>query len=76
MGREWNAKLGRRLGDSIVRAGDNKHVARLLVTDLEESSSTLVEVLDEDNRVIGEFLVRPSSRPEKLRYREETGWPQ
>jgi len=48
------------------------------VTDLENSEETLIEVLapvNGDERVVAEFLVRPSSKPKRLRYREEQGWP-
>jgi len=78
MSREWNDKLERRLQDSIWRAARLPRAARLLVTDLENSEETLIEVLapvNGDERVVAEFLVRPSSKPKRLRYREEQGWP-
>lgn len=85
MGREWNDKLQRRVQDSICRATDNPKPAKLLVTDLEDSDLTLVEVLeatvgpltgDIHYKVVGEYLVRPKSRPKTLRYRAERGWPE
>lgn len=70
MGREWNDYLPRRLQDSIVRATEASTV--MLVTDLEDSDRTLIEVLSRDERsVVAEFLVTPATRPSKLRYRDE-----
>jgi hypothetical protein len=81
MGREWNDTLARRLQDSIVKASDGPKAVRLLVTDLENSDLTLVEVIgqyEDSGRayVIGEFLVKPTRRPKVLRYRAERGWPE
>lgn len=89
MGREWNDKLVRRLQDSIVRANRSYTNLKLLVTDLEDSDQTLVEVVGEyptyDDaeqpvgtawQVIGQYIVRPQNRPKTLRYRDERGWPE
>ena len=81
MGREWNDKLRRRLTDSIVKAQDVPQPTRLLVTDLENSDMTLVEVLgiaddQTTEQVIGQYLVKPTKRPKTPRYRAERGWPE
>lgn len=77
MGREWNERLSRRLQDSICMASDANRAGKILVTDLRDSSQSLIEVLDvSGKKVIGEFLITPRSRPTSLRYREECGWPE
>lgn len=78
MSKDWNDKLRRRLQDSICRAADRPHAKRLLVTDLEDCDKTLIEVLgnvDGQEQVVAEFLVTSPRRPQRLRYREEQGWP-
>ena len=77
MGKEWNEKLKRTLTTSIVKASDLPRAGVLLITDLEDSEETLIEVLSADaTKVIGQFLIRPTNRPENLRYREVRGWPE
>lgn len=78
MSRDWNERLRRRLQDSIVRASDRPLAKRLLVTDLEDCDKTLVEVIgliEGKEQVVAEFLVTTPHRPQRLRYREEQGWP-
>lgn len=73
MGREWNNCLSRRLQDSIIRAHSAASI--VLVTDLEDTDCTLIEVLSEDERrVVAEFFVRPAKRPKEPRYRDEVLW--
>jgi len=81
VGRELNDRLRRRLTDSIARAQDLPRPTRLLVTDLRDSEFTLVEVLgiaddQTTEQVIGQYLVKPKSRPKTPRYRAERGWPE
>ena len=75
MGREWNEQLTRKLTASIVHALDLPLVGKLLVTDLEDSDQSLIEILsDDETKVIGQFLMRPIPRPDILRYREPVSW--
>lgn len=79
MSRDWTDRLRRRLQDSICRAADRPRATRLLVTDLEDSTETLVEVIglvEGKEQVVAEFLFKTTKRPQRLRYREEQGWPQ
>jgi hypothetical protein len=78
MSRDWNDKLRRRLQDSICLAADRPRATRLLVTDLEDCDQTLVEVIglvEGKEQVVAEFLFKTTNRPQRLRYRQEQGWP-
>lgn len=73
MGREMNDKLQRKLQDSICLAIKRQHmVSHLLVTDVEDADYTLIELVDSTSgQVVDSYLVKPTSRPTVLRYREK-----
>jgi len=85
MGREWNDKLSRRLGDSSWKAVDNPRPVKLLVSDYDDrdgNKKAVVELLAESESqpgrfyVMAEYIVNVKRRPKILRYREETRrWP-
>ena len=67
--------MSRVIAAQVVCADVSIALGSVLVTDLDGSKLTLVEVLSPDEtKVVGEFLVELPQRPKSLRYREVRLW--